>query len=264
MARPQKAGLDYFPLDTDADSDEKVQAMIYLHGSDGWAFYTRLLMRIYKTSTGELDISDAETRQILSRNLGFSVRNFDKMLQTALKKKLFDPELFDKTGRLSSAGVKKRLEVVVNKREEMKARYARKQGVSDAETMQKPSRNSAETPQRKVKESKVNSSTTTTAREDLSKMISIYETNIGMATPLVLESLDEIKTLYPLEWFDAAMKEAVANEARNLKYVKAILARWKAEGFKTSRKRPAAIARGGNGTCTHDEMEEDERRLGLK
>lgn len=142
MARPQKEGLDYFPHDTDADSDPKIQAMIYLYGNDGYAFYFRLLQRIYRSSSGSIDVSDAETKQILARNISVTMQKFDKMLATSIKKGLFDGELFEKSGQLSSNGIRKRLSVVLGKRAEMKARYEQKRivstPVSDAETKQKP------------------------------------------------------------------------------------------------------------------------------
>jgi len=72
-----------------------------------------------------------------------------------------------------------------------------------------------------------------------------YEGNIGAITPLVAESLGDDERQYGTEWVCAAIQEAVKNEARNLKYVEAILARWKREGFKSAG-RKASMARGGS------------------
>jgi hypothetical protein len=47
MARPKKEGMDYFPHDTDAVNDEKIEALRLLYGNDGYAFYFILLERIY-------------------------------------------------------------------------------------------------------------------------------------------------------------------------------------------------------------------------
>ena len=95
MARPPKTGLDYFPHDTDAVNDEKVEALRMLYGNDGYAFYFILLERIYRTSDGELDVSDAETIQILSRKIEVTIEKFNKMLKTALKKGCFDAEKYN-------------------------------------------------------------------------------------------------------------------------------------------------------------------------
>jgi DnaD/phage-associated family protein len=70
-----------------------------------------------------------------------------------------------------------------------------------------------------------------------------YERNIGAMTPLVAESLGDDEREYGAEWVCAAIQEAVKHEARNLKYVEAILARWKRDGFRTRSQKPST-ARG--------------------
>lgn len=79
--------------------------------------------------------------------------------------------------------------------------------------------------------------TTTTAREEnLAKISSLYEDNIGRLTPTIAERLKDIAGEYPGGWFEEALKDAVSLEHRNLKYIEAILERWKVEGFKAPRK----------------------------
>lgn len=160
MARPMKAGLDYFPHDCDALSDEKIEALVMLHGPAGYMFYFIMLEKIYKTQGFELNISDAETgeeiRQIFARKLQVTIQEFDKILSTALKWGCFDRDAYEKRGVLTSNGIKKRAGVVVKKREKMRAaHYESVQLVSDAETNQKPARNPEKTGERKEKKSKV-------------------------------------------------------------------------------------------------------------
>lgn len=150
MARPPKSGLDYFPHDTDAVNDEKVEALRMLYGNDGYAFYFILLERIYRTPDGELDVSDAETIQILSRKIEVTLEKFNKMLKTALKKGCFDSEKYYNVKVLTSPGIKKRIQPVKTKRLKMKEKYKEKL-VSDAETPQKPDKGK----ESKGKESKV-------------------------------------------------------------------------------------------------------------
>lgn len=146
MARPQKDGMDYFPHDSDAVNDEKIEALRVLYGNDGYAFYFILLERIYRTAEFELDISDAETIQILCRKVAITQEQFDRMLETALKRKCFDREAYELRGVLTSTGIKKRASVVQEKRETMRSKYKK---VSDAETTPEIK---AETPQSKGKE----------------------------------------------------------------------------------------------------------------
>jgi DnaD/phage-associated family protein len=57
-----------------------------------------------------------------------------------------------------------------------------------------------------------------------------YAQNIGVITPLVAESLRNDVGVYGGEWVCSAIEEAVKSGARNLKYVEAILKRWKRDG----------------------------------
>ena len=50
MARPQKEGLDYFPLDTDIAEDEKILYLEAETGLEGFAIYVKLLSTIYRNS----------------------------------------------------------------------------------------------------------------------------------------------------------------------------------------------------------------------
>jgi spore germination protein YaaH len=152
MARPKKEGMDYFPHDTDAVNDEKIEALRYLYGNDGYAFYFILLERIYRTKNFELDVSDAETIQILSRKVGVNEEKFHQMLETSLKRGCFDKQAYEESHVLTSEGIKKRASVVVEKRVKMRDKYqSSKDSVSDAETTQETE---VETPQSKEKESK--------------------------------------------------------------------------------------------------------------
>jgi DnaD/phage-associated family protein len=57
-----------------------------------------------------------------------------------------------------------------------------------------------------------------------------YEENIGPLTPMAGELLKQAALSFPEEWIREAMHIAVANNARNWKYVSAILDRWASEG----------------------------------
>lgn len=74
------------------------------------------------------------------------------------------------------------------------------------------------------------------SESELAKISQLYETDIGILTPIVAEELKDISTEYPPGWFEEALKEAVGLNHRNLKYIMAILSRWKTEGFKAPKK----------------------------
>ena len=155
MARPIKEGLDYFPHDTDAVNDEKIEALRALYGNNGYAFYFILLERIYRTNEAELDVSDAETIQILSRKVAVTTEEFMQILETAFKWRCFDREAYEKRGVLTSNGVKKRASVVVEKRVTMREKYHKqKDDVSDAETGEETQKKPDKEKKRKEKKSK--------------------------------------------------------------------------------------------------------------
>lgn len=153
MARPIKSGVSYFPHDTDASSDEKIEALRSLYGNDGYAFYFILCERIYRTPDLELDVSDAETRQILSRKVGVTLDLFEKMLATSLKHRCFDETTYSKRKVLTSDGIKRRMHKVFEKRARMRDFYTKRREVSSpisaAKTM-------AETQQTKLNKTKLN------------------------------------------------------------------------------------------------------------
>lgn len=65
----------------------------------------------------------------------------------------------------------------------------------------------------------------------LAGIVKSYEENIGMLTPALFERLKDDFTEYGAESVKKAIEEAVLYNKRNLKYIEAILERWKVEGI---------------------------------
>jgi DnaD/phage-associated family protein len=66
--------------------------------------------------------------------------------------------------------------------------------------------------------------------EETPDIFTLYEQNIGMLTPMIAEELREAEKLYPEIWIKDAVKEAVAANKRNWRYIAAILEHWSTEG----------------------------------
>ena len=66
--------------------------------------------------------------------------------------------------------------------------------------------------------------------EEPPDIFTLYEQNIGMLTPLIADELKEAEKLYPESWLRDAVKEAVALNKRNIRYIMRILERWSTEG----------------------------------
>lgn len=145
MARPIKKGLEYFSHDVDASNDDKIESLEAVYGNDGYACYFKLLERIYRNG-GFCHISDAETMQKYSKKCNISdVKRFEDIVNFMVRLQLFKKDPWNDLKMLTSGGIKKRVQVVKNKRDRMKKLY--RENVSDG-------RNHAESPQSKVKERK--------------------------------------------------------------------------------------------------------------
>ena len=155
MARPQKEGMDYFPHDVHASSDQKLEPLLFLYGGVGYAFYFLHLEYIYREQDFAFDVSDAETRQILCSKLKISEQDYDKMLKTCFKHGCFDREFYEQTGKLTSNGIRKRAETVVKKRESMRQRHENKQEIVSAAETTPETVETTENKPHKVKERKV-------------------------------------------------------------------------------------------------------------
>jgi DnaD/phage-associated family protein len=66
--------------------------------------------------------------------------------------------------------------------------------------------------------------------EERPSLAAIYEQNIGLITPLLLEELREAEERYPTPWIEDAIREAVRSNARSWRYVRKVLERWAANG----------------------------------
>ncbi len=65
---------------------------------------------------------------------------------------------------------------------------------------------------------------------DRPNAFTLYEQNIGPLTPLIADELRDAEANYPAEWIEEAIREAVENNARSLRYVIRVLENWKEQG----------------------------------
>lgn len=175
MARPQKEGMDYFPHDTDATSDEKIEAMRALHGNDGYAFYFILLERIYRTSNGELDISNTAKKAAIISKVGVTPEKFNAMLKDAFELELFDKAMYEQKQCITSNGIKKRVEEVKKLRE----KWRKRKGVFSGENA---GDNSGENRQETGENKEHN---------QIGKIYEFYLENIGVISPFQAETIGQ-------------------------------------------------------------------------
>jgi len=115
MARPLKTGIDYFQHDTSMSSDEKIEALESIYKNDGYAVYCKILERIYR-NRGELDLTDPVQHLSIAKKCNVSADKFDKIIEDAVRFKLFDPDVWATDHRLSSARIERQIDMVESER----------------------------------------------------------------------------------------------------------------------------------------------------
>ena len=106
MARPQKAGLEYFPLDVDIDSDERVEFILAKHGFQAFGILIKLLMEIYRQG---YYIAWTERQQyVFAKRVNVDSMYTETVVSAYINEGIFDKNLFDQYGILTSHGVQTR------------------------------------------------------------------------------------------------------------------------------------------------------------
>lgn len=107
MARPNKIGLDYFPLDVDIFEDEKISAISGEFGIKGEITVIKLLCAIYRN--GYFILWNDLLKFKLLRNLpGVSSELIESIVNRLVLWEFFDKALFDSVKVLTSRGIQKR------------------------------------------------------------------------------------------------------------------------------------------------------------
>jgi DNA replication protein DnaD len=106
MARPQKDGLDYFPLNVDIDGDDKLELIEAKYGIVGFGVIIKLFMKIYKEG---YFYAWGEKEQLLhSKRVNVDINTVIAIINDSVKWGLFDKDLFEEYGILTSHGIQKR------------------------------------------------------------------------------------------------------------------------------------------------------------
>jgi len=248
MARPQKQGLDYFPLDVDMDQDDKIQLIEAEHGLVGFAIVIKLLMKIYKE--GYFYHWTEKEQLIFSKRVNADINQVNAVINSCIKWGLFDKNLFEKHNILTSKGIQRRYLEAISRRKKVtiiKEFYLLQNeysnvvfvdinGVNVDKNYNPDDINDSKNPQSKVKKSKVkyhhnNTDDDLQVDDDIVKAVECYEDyGYGTINKAVSDFLIDMVNEYGIEWVKEALYEGAIQNKRTLKYVAAILQRWKANG----------------------------------
>ncbi len=67
--------------------------------------------------------------------------------------------------------------------------------------------------------------------EKIGELVTLYENNIGMITPIVVDKIKIVAEEYSYEWIKTAIEKAVTSEKRSWSYVEGVLKGFKRDGF---------------------------------
>lgn len=252
MARPQKTGLEYFPLDVDIDQDDKIQLIEARFGITGFAIVIKLFMKIYKEG---YYYEWTEKEQLLfSKRINVDINLVNDVINECIKWGLFDSTLYEKYKILTSKGIQRRYLEATSRRKQVEiikeyclidvSKYSNVifvniNGVNvDINTNSNKVNDNIGT-QSKVKESKVKESKVVVNNdlppqlkdENLKQIAEAYQNNgFGILYPNQAETLLEFAEQYTVEWVVMALEKAANMGKRNIAYVKGILKGWQADG----------------------------------
>ena len=274
MPRPQKAGVEYFPLDV--ENDDKLDLIEAEFGLTGFAVIVKLYQRIYKL--GYYCEWNDEVALLFGKRLGTGGKAVSEIVSAAIRRKLFDEEIYRKYGVLTSRGIQKRYFEIVARRKnvEVEQRYLLVSrdlipvnvNIMYAETQVNVNTMQTETPenayrstQSKVKESKVKESKVllherplaaaaveTDQRPDFNTIKAYASGNLRYLSPGNMEELASFAEDFPADMLRYAVDLAVGAGKPTWNYVRGILRSWQSKGFKTigdarNEERPAQTAR---------------------
>lgn len=115
MARPQKDGIDYFPLDTDFfRADKRIRSLLIKYGTDGISLLLYLYCDIY--ANGYYVVVDEDYIQAAVRELGMNENTIRQVLNYLLERSLFSDTLFQSVKVLTSPGIQRRFMMAVKER----------------------------------------------------------------------------------------------------------------------------------------------------
>lgn len=265
MARPEKAGCQYFPLDCNFYNDRKVRLLRAEFGAKAEAVLIRLWCAIYQDAGWYARIDEDEIALMAeSMGKGFTAGYIREVILGACRRGIFDDAVFAKHRVLTSEGVQKQYLTIKAKKKiipVIREYWVLNEAFFKGENEQlllklqffsvlaeKTAVNAEETPvdpeKTKQKESKgKESKSAPAAAEDprldmgLAQVAQAYEANIGTLSGYARSIIQTWLQEHTPELVCSAIREAVEHNARTPAYVSAILRNWRDKGITS----PAAL-----------------------
>ena len=224
-------GINYFPLNVHLD--DKFELIEAEFGLKGFAIVVKLFQKIYGQQGYYCEWTE-DVALLFGKNVGLGGDAVSEIVRAAIKRGIFDSELYDKYQILTSRGIQERYFEAVSRRKEVEVRkeyllikvdqiYKNVRILNENVNISSKNVNISE--QKKVEESKVKEKKV--EERELPRLpvriVKLYENNIAPLTPITLQGLDDWLNAMSEDVVEYATSEAVKNNKRNYKYIEAIL-----------------------------------------
>lgn len=224
-------GINYFPLNVHLD--DKFELIEAEFGLKGFAIVVKLFQKIYGQQGYYCEWTE-DVALLFGKNVGLGGDAVSEIVRAAIKRGIFDSELYDKYQILTSRGIQERYFEAVSRRKEVEVKkeyllikvdqiYKNVRILNENVNISSKNVNISE--QKKVEESKVKEKKV--EERELPRLpvriVKLYENNIAPLTPITLQGLDDWLNAMSEDVVEYAISEAVKNNKRNYKYIEAIL-----------------------------------------
>lgn len=224
-------GINYFPLNVHLD--DKFELIEAEFGLKGFAIVVKLFQKIYGQQGYYCEWTE-DVALLFGKNVGLGGDAVSEIVRAAIKRGIFDSELYDKYQILTSRGIQERYFEAVSRRKEVEVRkeyllikvdqiYKNVRILNENVNILSKNVNISE--QKKVEESKVKEKRVEERKLPRLpvRIVKLYENNIAPLTPITLQGLDDWLNAMSEDVVEYAISEAVKNNKRNYKYIEAIL-----------------------------------------
>jgi len=238
MARANKQGIEYFPLNVKLDN--KFKFLQAKHGLEGFAVAIKLLQLVY--SEGYWANFGEDEMFMFASNNKIDNDHFRKILDTCLDKDIFSDDLFKKYHILTSHGIQKQYKEVVKRRKDVEIVDDYLLNVDIMHTScQHHARKSTQRETERERETEKETDKETETEKEPEPVVVVVDENMniftdyakagfGIASSTQADRLMELEETYGYEWTSDAIKEAAINNILRITYVEGILKNWKAKG----------------------------------
>ena len=222
-------GVKYFPLDVCIDS--KLEAIENEFGIKGFAVVVKLFQRIYGQEGYYCEWNDEVMLSFATRTclLGGSI--VSEIVDSALRRGIFNKEIYERFGVLTSKGIQERYLKITNRRKEsvIKKEYLLIKCTQNPDDVDNSSEN-VDIFNEDADNSSINKINELNELNELNKMnktnqevFQLYAENIGAINSIIAQKLQGWIEDVDVSLIEYAIEQAVTSNAKNFNYIEAIL-----------------------------------------